>query len=146
MEALSPAGRATRLALTMLGALVLLAGSLWGSDDNFPFGPFSMYAGVNGPNDPAPDTRIEGTDITGATVVLTERNAGVRRAEIEGEEAQFVADPGRLSRIADAYRRLNPDAPVIVRVALVVRWHEIRNSSITGHWRDEVKAVWERRA
>jgi hypothetical protein len=35
---------------------------------------------------------------------------------------------------------------VIVRVALVVRWHEIRNSSITGRWRDEVKAVWERRS
>jgi hypothetical protein len=144
METLTRGGRATRLVVTVIGALLLLAGSAWGTDDDFPFGPFSMYAGVNGTNDPAPDTRVVGTDATGVVVFLTERNTGIRRAEIEGQEAAYVADPARLRSLADAYSRLNGSAPPIVKVALIVRWHEIENSRVTGDSRDEVKAVWER--
>lgn len=135
-----------RVLLTAAGCALLLGGTLWGTDDAFPFGPFSMYAGVNGPNDPAPDTRVEGTDATGRTLVLNERNAGVRRAEVEGMEASYVGEPERLARIADSYAELNPGAPPLVRVAVIVRLHEIRHSSATGRWRDETRAVWERPA
>jgi hypothetical protein len=144
MAQLTPRGRVARVLVTAIGAALLLAGTVWGSDDDFPFGPFRMYAGVNGPNEPAPDTRVEGTDRTGRRVVLNERNAGVRRAEIEGQEHAYVADPLRLARIADSYQRMNPGAPPLVRVALVVRLHEIRNSAATGRWHDDVRAVWER--
>ncbi len=144
METLTSTGRAARLAATLVAVGLLLAGSAWGSDDDFPFGPFSMYAGVNGPNDPAPDTRLEAVDTTGAVIELTEANAGVRRAEIEGQIAAYNSDPGRLGAIATAYHRLNPDKPAIVTVALIVRWHEIRDSRVTGQWRDETTAKWER--
>lgn len=133
-----------RLGVTVLAAGLLLAGSLWGTDDDFPFGPFSMYAGVNPPNEPAPDTRLEGLDAAGHTVILTENNAGVRRAEVEGNEARYVADPGLLAAIADAYGTRNPGAPTLVRVQVVVRLHEIHNSRITGRWRDEIRVSWER--
>jgi hypothetical protein len=146
MQPLTPAGRAVRVLVALVGFAVLFVGSIWGSDDDFPFGPFSMFAGVNGPDDPAPDARVEGTDVTGRTVVLDERNAGLRRAEIEGQEAAYVSDPGRLARIADSYQQMNPGAPPIVRVRLIVRLHEIRNSAATGRWRDDVRAVWERRS
>ena len=144
MAQLTPTGRATRILVTVIGTALLVAGSAWGSDDHFPFGPFSMYAGVNGPNEPAPDTRVEGTDSTGRTLVLNEHNAGVRRAEIEGQEGAYVADPQRLARIAESYLAMNPGAPPLVRVALVVRLHEIRHSSATGKWHDDVRAVWQR--
>ncbi|WP_239090957.1 hypothetical protein [Asanoa iriomotensis] len=143
---LTATGRATRVVATVVAAALLLAGSVWGYDDKFPFGPFSMYAGVNGPNEPAPDTRVEGTDRTGRVIVLNERNAGVRRAEIEGQEGAYVEDPSRLARIADGYQGLNPGASPLVKVALIVRLHEIRNSSATGRWHDDVRAVWERPA
>jgi hypothetical protein len=146
MAELTTTGRAARVVATLVGAALLLAGSVWGHDDKFPFGPFSMYAGVNGPNEPAPDTRVEGTDRTGRTIVLNERNAGVRRAEIEGQEGAYVADPARLARIADGYQGLNPGAPPLVKVALIVRLHEIRHSSATGRWHDDVRAVWVRPA
>jgi hypothetical protein len=142
METLRRTGRSVRVAVTVVAALTLLAGTLWGSDDDFPFGPFSMYAGVNAPNDPAPDTRVEGTDTTGTTLLLNENNAGVRRAEIEGEEASYIANPNLLASIADAYARLNPTAPRIVKVALIVRLYEIHNDRITGAWRDDVRATW----
>jgi hypothetical protein len=142
--ALSTAGRRIRLGTTLMGAVLLLAGTIWGSDDHFPFGPFRMYAGVNAPDDDAPDTRVEAVDAAGATVLLTERNTGIRRAEIEGHEAAFVADPTQLDSIATAYERRHPDSARLTRVSLVIRWHDIENGQITGGWHDEVKASLER--
>ena len=73
-----------RLGVTALAALLLLGGTIWGSDDLFPFGPFRMYAGVNPPNEPAPDPRIEGTTVDGTVIQLGEKETGLRRAEVEG--------------------------------------------------------------
>src|SRR5918993_875082 len=61
-DVLSPVGRMVRVVVTVIAGALLLAGTVWGTDDHFPFGPFSMYAGVNPPNEPAPDTRVEGVE------------------------------------------------------------------------------------
>ena len=58
-QTISARGRAVRLAATLIAGVLLLAGTVWGSDDHFPFGPFLMYAGVNPPNEAAPDPRID---------------------------------------------------------------------------------------
>lgn len=143
-EPLSRQGRVVRVTVTGICALLLLAGTLFGSDDHFPFGPFRMYAGVNGPDDDAPDPRVEAVDTTGRLVVLNERNTGIRRAEYEGQEASFVNHPERLESLATAYERLNPTAPPVVRVRLVMRWHDIEDSRVVGTWRDELLAEWQR--
>jgi hypothetical protein len=139
-------GQAVRLVVVLVAAMALLAGSIWGSDDDFPFGPFRMFAGVNAPNEPAPDPRVEGVDATGATIELNEHNAGLRRAEVEDNENEYIAHPDRLSLIADAYHARNPIAPTFVRVTLIMRWHEIRHSAATGRWHDQALAVWVRPA
>src|SRR5215216_726816 len=131
MDTLSARGRLARVIVTLVGAALLLAGTAWGSDDDFPFGPFRMFAGVNGPNEDAPDPRVEGLDATGALAPLTERNTGIRRAEIEALQEQYVRDPALLSDVAEAYARHNPLAPRVVEVRLVMRWHEIRGSRPT---------------
>ncbi|HYN93316.1 MAG TPA: hypothetical protein VES42_05665 [Pilimelia sp.] len=142
MNTLSAPGRAARALVTGLAAALLLAGTVWGSDDHFPFGPFRMYAGVNGPDEPAPDPRVEGVDRTGAVVVLTERNAGVRRAEIEGQQQRYADDPALLRRLADAYARLNPAAAPLIEVRIVMRWHGITDSRPTGTHTEETLARW----
>jgi hypothetical protein len=142
MDTLSPGGRRSRVLVTLVAVVLLLAGTVWGSDDDFPFGPFRMFAGVNGANEDAPDPRVEGLDATGAMVALTERTTGIRRAEVEALQQQYVADPQLLRDVAEAYSRRNPGAPRVVEVRLVMRWHEIRTSRPTGRFRDEVLAVW----
>ncbi len=141
-EVLTPVGRAVRFGVTGVVVALALAGTVVGTDDDFPFGPFSMYAGVNPPDEPAPDTRVELVGPDGAPVPLTERNSGIRRAEIEGQQGQFRADPSRLSRVADAYRERNPGTARPVEVRIVVRWHEIRASRPTGRWHDETIVSW----
>jgi hypothetical protein len=142
MESLTTRGRAVRVLVTALGAVLLLAGTLWGQDDHFPFGPFRMYATSSDPNQPAPDTRVEAVDATGAVIVLTQRNSGVRRAEIEGQQARYAAEPARLGDLAKAYAHRHPGAPGLVEVRIVIRWHGIRHSRPTGDYVDETVVRW----
>jgi hypothetical protein len=143
MKTLTPRGKAVRTLVTAIGAALLLAGTLFGQDDHFPFGPFRMYATASGPDQPAPDTRLEGVDTTGAVVPLTERNSGIRRAELEGQQSRYAAEPARLAEAARAYAEHNPDAPALVEVRIVIRWHDIDNGRPTGGYTDETVVVWE---
>jgi hypothetical protein len=144
MDVVGARGRAARIAVTLLACALLLAGSLWGDDDEFPFGPFRMYASVPDVNAPARDTRLEATDDVGATVLLTERNTGIRRAELEGQMDRFQKDPGLLRAVVTAYAKRNRHAPQLRQVRIVIRWHAIRDGAPTGAWRDEVVTTWTR--
>jgi hypothetical protein len=141
-EALSPRGRTARMAITVVGIAVLLAGTLFGSDDHFPFGPFRMFATTNPWSEPISIARAEVGDVDGRTIVLTEANSGVRRAEVEGQLDRFRREPAALAGLADAYRAHNPSAPKVARVAVVIRHHEISRSGPTGRYTDEVVAEW----
>lgn len=142
METLSSRGRVARVAVTVVGLMLLLAGTFWGQDDDFPFGPFRMYSTAPDPNADAPDTRVEGVDTTGRTVVLTEANSGLRRAEIEGQQRAYIDDPSRLRQVAAAYAEKSPEAPPLRTVRIVIRWEGIEHSRPTGTSRDEVIATW----
>ncbi len=143
MGTLTSRGRAGRVGVTGLALAVLLAGTIWGEDDHFPFGPFRMYSTSDPPDADARDTRVEGVDRTGALVDLGERATGIRRAEIEGQQARYTADPSLLSEVAEAYTRRHPDAPELTEVRIVVRWHDITDRRPTGRWSDETVVRWQ---
>ena len=144
MNQLSAGGRRVRVLATLIAGVLLLAGTLWGTDDDFPFGPFRMYSTAPDPNGDARDTRVEGVDADGRTVAITEGNSGIRRAEIEGQQQAYVDEPARLAQVADAYAEHTPDAARLRSVRIVVRWHGIEHARPTGTWRDEVVAEWTR--
>ncbi|MEU0547584.1 hypothetical protein [Micromonospora sp. NPDC005979] len=143
METLTTRGRTTRLGVTALGLVLLLLGTFWGSDDDFPFGPFRMYATSNPPNAPAPDTRVEGVNSAGAVVELDQDATGIRRAEIEGQQDRYADDPALLAEVADAYAERHPDASALVEVRIVIRWHGIRAGRPTGQHTDETVVSWQ---
>lgn len=145
MDTLTTRGRAARLLVTLLGAALLLTGTLWGQDDEFPFGPFRMYATSNPPDQPAPDTRVEGVDAAGTVVVLGQDETGIRRAEIEGQQGRYAEDPARLREVADAYADRHPGAPALVEVRIVIRWHDIKGGRPTGKSSDETVVRWQAR-
>ncbi|MEH1166684.1 hypothetical protein V6V47_15000 [Micromonospora sp. CPCC 205539] len=143
MENLTTRGRATRLGATALGLALLLVGTLWGADDDFPFGPFRMYATSNPPNEPAPDTRVEGVDSAGTVIDLGQDATGIRRAEIEGQQGRYAEDPALLREVADAYAERHPGAAELVEVRIVIRWHGIRAGRPTGRHTDETVVRWQ---
>ena len=144
MNELSARGRWIRVAATVVCGVLLLGGTLFGVDDDFPFGPFRMYSTAPDPNGDAKDTRVEGVDAAGRTVQITEGNSGLRRAEIEGQEQAYVATPSRLGEIASAYAEHSPQAAPLRSVRIVVRWHGIEHARPTGTYRDQVIAEWTR--
>jgi hypothetical protein len=101
-----------------------------------------MYSTAPGSDQDAPDTRVEGVDADGAVVTLTERNSGIRRAEIEGQQGRYAADPTLLAEVADAYAARNPGAPALVEVRIVIRWYGVRDSRPTGTHTDETVVRW----
>jgi hypothetical protein len=127
---------------TIVGAALLLAGTVVGSDDDFPFGPFKMYSTTDKLDAPVADTRVVAGNAAGRRWVLSDSETGIRRAEIEGQLSEFAADPSRLSVVADAYRRRNPTQPALTELTIVIRWHELRDGRPTGGYHDETKAVW----
>jgi hypothetical protein len=144
MSPLTDRGRRVRVLLTFVVGATLVAGTLWGQDDDFPFGPFRMYSTAPGPDAAAEDTRVEGVDTAGRTVQLTERNSGIRRAEIEGQQHAYEAEPARLGQVATAYAEHTPGAPPLREVRIVIRWHGVKHSRPTGTWTDQVVADWHR--
>jgi hypothetical protein len=143
METLTTRGRTARLGATAIGVVLLLAGTLWGTDDDFPFGPFRMYATSNPPDAPAPDTRVEGVDATGAVLDLGQDATGIRRAEIEGQQSRYAADPTLLAEVADAYAVRHPGAAEVVEVRIVIRWQDIRAGRPTGRHTDQTVVRWQ---
>ncbi len=143
MEALSARGRLTRVVATLVVVALTFAGTLFGDDFDFPFAPFQMFAIADDPNEPVLVLRTDGIDTTGRRIVLDERNAGVRRAEIEAQIDRFKADPSLLRSIQDAYAARNPGRPPLVEVDIVEVQHHLRDAQPTGVVTEVVLARWK---
>jgi hypothetical protein len=142
---LSPRGRAIRVVVALAGAALLLVGTLVGQDDDFPFGPFRMYATADKLNAPVHDTRLRAVDASGRQLQLTDTQTGFRRAELEGQLPRIQRHPELLGAIATAYHRRQPDAPRLVRIDVVVRLLALRDGRPTGAYTERTEATWRAR-
>jgi hypothetical protein len=138
VERLGPTGRGWRLAATAALLTLLLAGTVWGSDDDFPFGPFLMYAGRAAPDDPVNSTRVVGVTPAGDEVPLSGGEVGLRRAEFEGQLPRLEQDPALLGVLAEKYADEHPSAADLVSVQVVLRRFELRDGVQTGAYEDVV--------
>ena len=135
---LSPAGRLGRLIATVVVLALILAGTLWGDDDEFPFGPFRMYSTRADPNAPVVSTRTVGVTATGDEVRLSGGEVGLRRAEFEGQLPRITEHPELLGPLADAYAEAHPSAPEFVAVQVVQRRYELVDGRQSGEHEDRV--------
>ena len=135
---LSPAGRRARLAASAVVLALLLAGTVWGTDDSFPFGPFKMYSTRASNDSPVISTRVVGLTGDGEEVRLSSGEVGLRRAEFEGQLPRIVDDPSLLALLADTYAEHHPGAEPLVEVQVVQRRFELVDGEPTGEWTDRV--------
>ncbi|WP_345124054.1 hypothetical protein [Dactylosporangium darangshiense] len=140
MERLSTRGRVLRVAATLLFGALTLAGTFWGDDTVFPFAPFRMFSTADKPDEPVLVLRTDGIDNTGRRMELNERNAGVRRAEIEAQIERFKADPSLLHSVQESYAARNPGKPPLVEVDIVEVQHHLRHAQPTGEITEVVLA------
>lgn len=142
---LSARGRRLRALVTLAFAALLLAGTLVGQDDDFPFGPFRMYSTRDDPDGVVRSARVEAVDARGRVLVVPDAATGLRRAEIEGQAGRFVRDPALLGQVSRAHDRLRPRDPPYVQVRVVETAVQLRDSRPTGIRTQTVLATWTRR-
>ncbi|RZU32834.1 hypothetical protein [Blastococcus saxobsidens] len=135
---LTPTGRLWRLLAAAVVLALLLAGTVWGDDDEFPFGPFRMYSTRADPNAPVTSTRTVGLTEAGEEVRLSGGEVGLRRAEFEGQLPRIAEHPELLGLLADAFAEADPSAPDLVSVQVVQRRFELVEGRRTGDWTDRV--------
>jgi len=128
--------------LDFLLALVL-AGTVWGDDDAFPFGPFRMYSTRADPDAPVISTRVVGVTAAGEEVRLSGGQVGLRRAEFEGQLPRITEYPELLGLLADSYADKNPDAEDLVEVQVVQRRFALSSGQQTGAFADHVVVEYD---
>ena len=138
-------GRARRMRLVAAGVvlLVLLAGTFWGQDDHFPFGPFRMYSTTNDPSGEITRIAFRATTEDGQVMFVRSGSFGMRPAEVDGQIARFRADPPLLAHLVESYERFNPDAPRLTEFEIVQRVHQLENGRPVGY-SERVVAAWQR--
>ncbi len=106
--------------LTLLVAGATVAGSVWWTDDAFPFAPFRMFSHANDPNGVVRSMRFEAELASGERIRLEASAVGLRRAELEEQTPSNRRVPDeRLAAIADVYNRRHDDG--IVHLQVIVR-------------------------
>jgi hypothetical protein len=139
---LTTTGRRVRLAALAVGLALLVAGTAWGQDDHFPFGPFRMYATADDPDGRVLSTYLQAVDADGVVVPrVGEREIGLRRAEYEGQLSRIVERPEVLGELAEVFSRRHPDRAPWVEVSVVRTAYLLRDGVRTGE-RTEVLTTW----
>jgi hypothetical protein len=140
---LTSVGRRVRGGATILVLGALLAGSVWGDDDHFPFGPFRMYSTRTDPHGTVRSPAFEARDVRGKEITLSARSFGLRPAEVLGQYRRFRRNPALLSHLADMYERFNPDASQLSEITFTFNVHHLRDGRRVRTTR-EVVASWSR--
>jgi hypothetical protein len=137
--------RAIRLVATVTGLVLLVLGTVWGNDDEFPFGPFSMYSTSNKASGLVTVLTLEGRTASGSwtRIAPSSTTVGMNVAEFEGQQPRFEADPSLLGAVARSYERLNPDEDSWVAMRLIRRATVIEDKVPTGEVTEEILAEWE---
>ncbi len=139
---LTRAGLAARVAASLVALVLLLGGTFFGSDSDFPFGPFRMYATRNAPDGVVSSLRLEAVDAGHQRIAVTAGSVGLRRAELEGSLPRMQADPALMKTIVVRYEKNNPDKPKIIELDVVVRKTQLKDGLETKSYKDEVVAKW----
>ncbi|HEX2058738.1 MAG TPA: hypothetical protein VHI71_10250 [Actinomycetota bacterium] len=132
-------GMQARLAAALVVALLLVVGTFWGDDDNFPFGPFRMYSTKQELDGEVRAMEIRGLREDGVWVALPFDDFGLRRADIEGQLGKLAQPPESvLAAMAVAYERLGRGEEEIVALRLLERTIDVEDGMPAG---DEVEIV-----
>jgi hypothetical protein len=121
VERLSRPAKVWRLIALGVVTLLVLGGTLWGQDDDFPFGPFRMYATRDNPNGVVRILFVEVESAGGRLTDVTNASGAPRRAEMEGRISKLRADPELLRPLVPAYT-----AGIAAPDELRVVWREYR--------------------
>ena len=138
---LSRRGRRTRLLATAVLFGALVAGSAWGDDVHFPFGPFRMYASTEALDGVTSWYVLVGIGPDGVRREIPTSEVGLRRAELEGRVAAIAAEPALLGGLVELYVVRHPSEP-LTSLEIVRRTQPMEGGAPQGVAVDELVVAW----
>ena len=134
-------GRGTRILVALVVFGLLLVGTWRKEDDQFPFGPFRMYASAVDNNGAVRSVRLEGLDDGGHLLTIRSSVIGMRRAEFEGQLPRLVNDQELIDGLARSYRRQQGGGPRLKELRLIERSFQLVDGRQVGDATENVLAV-----
>lgn len=141
---LPPSSRRVRLGAAALLIGLVLAGSAWGQDDAFPFGPFRMYATKQRLDGATSWYATEGVTVDGALVDIPTAQLGLRRAELEGQMDRLRSDPALIELLVAAYERCQPGVTPLAELRIVRHVQPVRDGVPHGDPIERTVVTWRR--
>jgi hypothetical protein len=118
---MSARGRGWRSAVALVVGVLVITGTVLGSDDWFPFAPMRQYAYAVDPNGGVSTHFVEGIGVDGEPVRITYGDIDMRPAELEGILRPVETRTERLSEVLATFRSRSPDGPPTVGIRYVRR-------------------------
>ncbi len=117
-------------------------GSLWGSDDGWPFAPFRMYATATRLDGTVAKAGFVGVTADGDEILIPAGWLGLRPAEVEGQLLTTRGLPDRkMADLAEAWNESRPDDEQLVRLELHLKGSRLEDG-LPVERSDRVTAVW----
>jgi hypothetical protein len=120
-------------------ALLVLTSAV-GSDDDFPFAPFRMYARATRPTGVVATPFLIGVNASGTHVEIRSAAFGLRPAELEGQYPRLQGHPELLGVLARAYEVSHPDVD-LVELRLMRRRRHLVDSQVVRE-SSSVVVIW----
>jgi hypothetical protein len=120
----------------------LLAGTAWGDDEHFPFGPFRMYSTRNEPNGTISVVKLRGTTLKGEEISLRPSTFGLRHAEVDGLLLRFVDDSRLAAHLVEAYDNLDR-SPRLKELKILRGFYQLDEGRPVGYF-EKAFGVWSR--
>jgi len=141
---LSGTSRRWRLTVALSVVVLLIVGTAWGQDDDFPFGPFRMYATKQRLDGASNWYRAEGVTAQGTVVGIPISRFGLRRAEVEGQMDRLRSDPELVGLLVTAYERRQPYRAPLVELRIIKHLQPVRGGVPSGEPTERVVITWRR--
>ena len=140
----SPSGRRVRLGTALVVFGLLVVGTFAGLDDQFPFGPFRMYATSNAATGEIAVIALEARTADGEWTLVrpSPGSVGMNVAEFEGQLPRFEADQSLLGAVANSREALHPDEEPWVGLRIIREATVVVDKVPTGEVRRTVLAEW----
>ena len=144
MTATLPAPSARRWRSIVAVALVAATaiGSLWGSDDGWPFAPFRMYATATRLDGTVSKAGFVGVTADGDEFLIPAGWLGLRPAEVEGQLLETRGLPQwKMADLAEAWNDSHPADRQLVRLELHLKGRRLEDG-VPVERSNRITAVW----
>ena len=135
--------RRRRMIAAGAGLLLITAGTLYGSDDDFPAGPLRMYSVRDDPNGTVRQAVVQAVTAGGRPYDVTDTRGAPRRAELEGRFGELADKPAEFAAVAVAFLPSSGrvGGATVVQIRLVQRSYPLHDGR-SGPAQDHIVATW----